>query len=455
MNLTTLKVFQNLACHCINRNYLTCESQVRPPKHATEHEFQNDWKSTVLGTNKQNTKPLKSQLNVLKPVTITEVHGGEDVNEQKARKAFPKRNTLSVPTGKTITKTETPSPTQMSSFSNFSSDIMAFNPCITVESSFYRWHWEVAFTYTSLLGDIVLYANNSLIQKRALLGTNRDITSKSFLAERHKCHEKFLSQEAINDDNSLGCYVGLFDLTFFHSSSNQPLQTENNWSWKIRFGAIQTLIRICESLSKDSTKEGLQTAAWGILYQANATEHDPRVLEALRVGYVSNIAFSLPLKEKLVAKQPKEKILTQGGVANKDPLGEMQRRKKEKCFKKHRTSLREEILFRSTWHVTPMNYNTRTTFCLRRLIEDQWRKDMIQESVKEECPKISGSLVDYFFFCFSNLALTVDACSFWVVAYHFPPSRCRFPYKLCRLFYYFRSNIHDISFFPALYVMSC
>lgn len=101
----------------------------------------------------------------------------------------------------------------------------AFNPCITVESSFYRWHWEVAFTYTSLLGDIVLYANNSLIQKRALLGTNRDITSKSFLAERHKCHEKFLSQEAINDDSSLGCYVGLFDLTFFHSSSNQPLQT--------------------------------------------------------------------------------------------------------------------------------------------------------------------------------------------------------------------------------------
>lgn len=417
MNLTTLKVFQNLACHCINQNYLTSESQARPPKHATEHEFQDDWKGTVLGTNKQNMKPLKSQLNVSKPVTITEVQGGENVNEQKARKAFPKGNTLSVPTGKTMTKTETsmPSPTQMSPFSNFSSDIMAFNPCITVESSFYRWHWEVAFTYTSLLGDIVLYANNSLIQKRALLGTNRDITSKSFLAERHKCHEKFLSQEAINDDSSLGCYVGLFDLTFFHSSSNQPLQTENNWSWKIRFGAIQTLIRICESLSKDTTKEGLQTAAWGILYQANTTEHDPRVLEALRVGYVqSNLemfakTFHFPgslashmanglvkiyLCVPFYKEQPREKILIQGGVANKDTVGEMQRRKKEKCFKKHRTSLREEILFRSTWHVTPMNYNTRTTFCLRRLIEDQWRKDMIQESVKEECPKIKGSLVD-------------------------------------------------------------
>lgn len=60
----------------------------------------------------------------------------------------------------------------------------------------------------------------------------------------------------------------------------------NDWSWRIRFGSIQSLVKICRCLSNDKNREGMRTAAWNILIRAHSMEKDDRVLEALKVGQV-------------------------------------------------------------------------------------------------------------------------------------------------------------------------
>lgn len=62
----------------------------------------------------------------------------------------------------------------------------------------------------------------------------------------------------------------------------------NDWSWRIRFGAIQSLVKICRSLASDKSREGMRTAAWNSLLRAHSMEKDDRVLEALKVGQVKN-----------------------------------------------------------------------------------------------------------------------------------------------------------------------
>ena len=67
----------------------------------------------------------------------------------------------------------------------------------------------------------------------------------------------------------------------------------NDWSWRIRYGAVQSLVKVCRVLRGDATREGLRHAAWTTLLRANRLEQDARVLEALKVGEVHADADSL------------------------------------------------------------------------------------------------------------------------------------------------------------------
>jgi hypothetical protein len=61
----------------------------------------------------------------------------------------------------------------------------------------------------------------------------------------------------------------------------------NDWSWRVRYAAIQGLVKICHCCSLDQTKEGMKNVAWITLVKAHSQETDQRVLEALKVGQVS------------------------------------------------------------------------------------------------------------------------------------------------------------------------
>lgn len=63
--------------------------------------------------------------------------------------------------------------------------------------------------------------------------------------------------------------------------------SQSDWSWRIRFAAMQSLARICRDLKGDQAREGLRSLAWNSLLKANAKEKDLRVTEALKVSQVN------------------------------------------------------------------------------------------------------------------------------------------------------------------------
>lgn len=257
------------------------------------------------------------------------------------------------------------------------------------------WHWEVAITYTDIMADICLHGANADIQKLALMGTNQDV------ADPFK--RGILSRPLSS--------AGLLDLAFFHALNEQQDGGPNDWSWRIRFGAIQSMVKICRCLANDTNREGLRTAAWNVLLRAHSIEKDERVLEALKVGQVHTDLEGF-LNKRLVLSPYTLGSKVAGGLSQiylpplpppVDPYIPPRRREttpspnkvlsasegsmpqpKHKQDYKARTSLKEEIQLASALYEPPVTYNTRTSFDLRRIVEDQWRKDLQKQMEEEE-----------------------------------------------------------------------
>ncbi|KAL4230935.1 hypothetical protein ACF0H5_011309 [Mactra antiquata] len=257
------------------------------------------------------------------------------------------------------------------------------------------WHWEVAITYTDILADICLHGNSAEVQKMALMGTNSDIT------------EPFKRGNA-----KLPLYsAGLLDLAFFKALTESTDKGPNDWSWRIRFGAVQSMVKICRCLANDKNREGLRTAAWNVLLRAHSMEKDERVLEALKVGQVHTDLEGF-LNKQLVASPYTLGSKVAGGLAQiylpplpppVDPFVSPKRHSMSPSpikatttsqdtsvpqpgqgKQKARTSLKEEIMLATALYEPPVSFNTRTSFDLRRIVEDQWRKDLQKEMEDEE-----------------------------------------------------------------------
>ncbi|XP_048772983.2 transmembrane protein 232-like isoform X2 [Ostrea edulis] len=249
------------------------------------------------------------------------------------------------------------------------------------------WHWEVAITYTDILSDICLHGGTAGIQRMALMGVNKELTEPF--------QRGYVSIPLTS--------AGLLDLAFFHAATETRDGGPNDWSWRIRFGSIQSLVKICRCLSNDKNREGMRTAAWNILIRAHSMEKDDRVLEALKVGQVHTDL------ENLLAKKDTISPITIGskiasGLSTiylpplppavdpyipppvKQPLltPPHKREQAPKADKKTRTSLKEEIMLATALYEEPPDFKMRTGFDLRRIVEDQWRKELQIELEMEE-----------------------------------------------------------------------
>ena len=60
-----------------------------------------------------------------------------------------------------------------------------------------------------------------------------------------------------------------------------------DWSWRVRFAAVQGLERICRDSRGDGTKDGIRGVAWNQLMRHHSQERDVRVLEAWKLAQVS------------------------------------------------------------------------------------------------------------------------------------------------------------------------
>ncbi|KAK3085879.1 hypothetical protein FSP39_009975 [Pinctada imbricata] len=248
------------------------------------------------------------------------------------------------------------------------------------------WHWEVAITYTDILGDICLHGANANIQKMALMGLNKEV-SEPF-------QRGYISVPLAS--------AGLIDLAFFHATNEIRDGGANDWSWRIRFGSIQSLVKICRTLAEDKGREGMRTAAWNVLLRAHSLEKDDRVLEALKVGQVHTDIETILSKTSFFLPQTIGSKIA-GGLANiylpplppavdpyippsrkTTPRPKVAENATPRRQQPARTSLKEEIMLATALYEPPVDFGTRTGFDLRRIVEDQWRKELQQELDEQE-----------------------------------------------------------------------
>lgn len=86
-----------------------------------------------------------------------------------------------------------------------------------------------------------------------------------------------------------------------HSTDTLPClftgKEHRDWSWRVRFAAVQGLVRICRHCSGDNTRDGMCGVAWNQLMRHHSLERDVRVLEAWKLAQVRLVfRHVLPIK---------------------------------------------------------------------------------------------------------------------------------------------------------------
>ncbi|XP_033108133.1 transmembrane protein 232-like isoform X2 [Anneissia japonica] len=248
------------------------------------------------------------------------------------------------------------------------------------------WRWQVAFAYTELMGYLCLHGSTSNIRKVALIGDNK---------------QDSLSYRKRNE--SLGVpSAGLLDLVNFKMSSNADDndQAVEDWSWRIRYCAVQGLVKICRCTQGDKSNEGMRTVAWNTLMKCHSREKDDRVLEAIRVGQVDaqiekealKIDVTHSLDGRLAAGLSSlylPPLAPPVAVAKRSPRRKVELPKPSQPLQKspNRPSLKEELLLSTALQEKQPSFTTRTSLDLKRIVEDQWRKelqDMLQQEEDEK-----------------------------------------------------------------------
>ncbi|XP_063953312.1 uncharacterized protein LOC129255534 isoform X1 [Lytechinus pictus] len=246
------------------------------------------------------------------------------------------------------------------------------------------WPWEVAFAYTDLMSHLCLHGNTSNIQKRALVGDRKpDYRSAPTV-----------TSQKLNGLES----AGLLDMAEYENPPEDDLGLTEDWSWRVRYAAILALVKLSRCLEGDTNREGLRTTAWNFLMIRHSKERDDRVMEAFRVGQVDAHL------EKEMQKCPSKHSLNgrlAAGLASTylPPLAPVVQQPKKPQLKKvelpkpmepirkgpNRLSLRQELQVATALQdqQPQVGLYSRTNMDLKRIVEDQWRKEL-QEHLEDE-----------------------------------------------------------------------
>lgn len=247
------------------------------------------------------------------------------------------------------------------------------------------WRWELAYLYTDCMTSVCLNGQSSTIQKTALLGSeaNRKVT---LYGKRND-----LVREGL----------GLLDLLKLNFSANQgPQATHKDWSWRVRFAAVQGLVRICRQCSDDATKDGIRGVAWNQLMTHHSQERDVRVLEAWKLAQIEScLDNKIPSLDVVNSSFP---VWAAGGLSavllpslppvvppssrSRSRVRTTQSRQAAPVVKRgpKRPSLRQEILLATAAREPQPDYDSRMNHHLMLVIEDQWRKQLHEEQKEEE-----------------------------------------------------------------------
>ncbi|XP_078413962.1 transmembrane protein 232 [Cetorhinus maximus] len=238
---------------------------------------------------------------------------------------------------------------------------------------------QLSYLYCCILGDICLYGSTSEIQKAALIGFGN-------------------SSKSPNRTNT----PGLLQLLQIQPATTPGVDQDSGW-W-VRYGAAYSLEKVCHILYGDKNQEGLRNAAWNALQKQQSLEQDARVLAAVKVAEaelngpinpfinasskttsslrssvtihflgwrIASILSQLCLPP-VAPSIALPRMLPQRPIHSRSPF-----QKQWKVGKKMADlSLRQEIMLAQADRESLPDFNTRANFNLRRMVEDQWRKEL-------------------------------------------------------------------------------
>nr|XP_025046185.1 transmembrane protein 232 isoform X4 [Pelodiscus sinensis] len=251
------------------------------------------------------------------------------------------------------------------------------------------WSWEIGYVYTTVLRDICLNGIISDLQKTAFLGFC-------------DCTKPPKHPEELRG-------ASFFDLLQY-SPSDGPHDCEELF-WVIRYGVVYNLVVMCNELCGDVSREGLRNAMWNALQKQKNNERDGRVLEAVRVAeaeangpanpFISSSANAPSSPRTLISCQyvgwRVASALSQVYLPPTGPNIPLPSKSKQKVSpvkyqyseqrdvekRTARPSLREELLQARIPIYPYPDIFTRTDRALKKIIEDQWQKEL-QIRLKEE-----------------------------------------------------------------------
>nr|XP_056704979.1 transmembrane protein 232 [Euleptes europaea] len=124
------------------------------------------------------------------------------------------------------------------------------------------WQWQVGYMYTNILREICLRGISADLQKTAFLGFC-------------DCAEQFKDGKELRGTSFL-------DLLHYYPSADDS----HDPFWVIRYGVVYNLAILRNELSGDAIREGLRNAVWKSLQKQKVIEKERQVLDAVRIAEV-------------------------------------------------------------------------------------------------------------------------------------------------------------------------
>ncbi|XP_054842912.1 transmembrane protein 232 [Eublepharis macularius] len=248
------------------------------------------------------------------------------------------------------------------------------------------WKWQVGYLYTNILREICLRGISADLQKTAFLGFC-------------DCAEQFKNGKELRGASFL-------DLLHYYPSADDS----HDPFWVIRYGVVYNLVILHSELSGDAIREGLRNAVWKSLQKQKVIEKEGQVLDALKVAEVETKGVTNPFLEGRgkVPAAPRERpssqyigwrITTALSHHFLPPIGpdiplphqpvwkpQLVLYQEPKISVKQKKYARQSIRENFLQPKVPKHpdFFTRTDKQLKKIIDDQWEKELRMRLELEE-----------------------------------------------------------------------
>ncbi|XP_071996623.1 transmembrane protein 232 [Engystomops pustulosus] len=255
-------------------------------------------------------------------------------------------------------------------------------PPVTTKSA-WSWPLEVIYVYTMVLAGICLHGTKSEIQKHAFVG--------------------FQSENAWTAGSREASLNGL--LHFSPPSTSDSSQIK----WMIHYCTVYNLVKLYHELQWDDTRDALKNVVCNALDKWKSEQNDTKALDAEKIAEAEVNGPANPFISGSAKKAPEslgffqhvgrrlgsalsQQLLPPAVPYIPAPQKPLHRQVPRKVYnvtehsmekKTSRLSLRQELLHDGSSPTPPLDFLTRSSMDLQKVVEDQWVKEL-QIRLREE-----------------------------------------------------------------------